>query len=332
MLRRTLQGMKRVSLRVAQKTSAIALVAVMLCALVGTASAEEGKLLGPYVPKLAGVTKVSTFHSSSIKVRIPRMATISTEAFFNKSIEIRSSAGFAGIALKQDAKEDGAEIIAMQVATCADLPCNHPPLEFATTGSAHDQKAETMELPAGDYHLFVFVDDSSATNHVAATINLDGLKGRTSLLLGDPMKGSVSDLDPYVDDKTVRPLYSAVTSHPLSGMGISLIGLIIETPKEASEGEVDACLTENTLPLDVPRPHALTCLDGAGSWMTWGMDKGRFALMMDYSMLNAGKFTHSINYRGTTQAKAVRGFEFSLDYEDGVRSTTYSGGVFAMGD
>lgn len=304
-------------------------VALIVLALVAPA-ASASRVIGPRPAPtpLAGVTEVvggKGFGFISVVLRKP--AEISAFPFANPSIKVRSAASFAGIALKQQKKEDGVEVIATRVATCVDLPCDERPLEWAhvSDGSMRDA-GRSVTLPAGAYQLYVFSDGGP----VRATLRLDGLDGTTTVKPDWAASGSIGDLDPYLDHSGPRDFYSAVAAHSFAQMGISLTGMIIETG-DVSAGEVDSCLDERRAPMDVPTPHPMLCT-GSGGWATWeGGDGDRFAIVLHYSMMGSGDYSHSINYRSEHQAKAVRGFQFSLDYWSGTRTNFSSGGVMGGG-
>lgn len=298
---------------------------LVACALPAAAfPAEEGRLIRPYRDRFAGATKIESMGGfTSAQVRLPREAGISNDPFFNRHIKIDSKAGIAGISIRHATRS--VELITIQMATCVEVPCRERPLSFTTTGSFDGDRE--LRLPAGDYIVTTFTDGPSMT----ATLKLEGLEGAETIPTYMPAEGKAGDIEPYINDNTVRPLYSAQSEQDLTGAGMVLIGLLVETPKAAQEGEIDACLSNRNGVADVPVPHSFVCLGGS-TMVTFSSDEGRYAFMMHYELINEGEYTHSINYRGVTESTGARAFELVLDYQSGERDHFVGGTVFGGGN
>jgi hypothetical protein len=229
-------------------------VATALAALAGAApvSAEPRPL------SLAGSTTITASSPASIAVRVPRPATIETP--FGRSADVRVVGGgdLVAFALVQEASDPfvlfGGRVPDGAAGTEIALPLSNLPERSGWSYDFVKNYLDETTIPAGSYTLYVFPGDEQAS----VTLQLDGLRGKTTLRPRGPADFAVSRPDPrLIPGGVSRNLYSAGDAHALTGTGLMFNALWMKTDPFVS-GQFQFCHYQDEHPAE-PVEYAPGC-------------------------------------------------------------------------
>jgi hypothetical protein len=316
----------KTSARSRPRAAALLLAATLLVGMIALPASAEGHHK-PAKTRLAGVTKLSGHDLAFTRVYLPRPVRLSNLAFENAAIDISSEGSFAGVVLKQEADEGGAEIITSQIATCLEPPCSSRNIDWTIVAGVED-RGRFVTLPAGNYQIYLYSDGAE----VDVILRFKELAGNVTLRPAQTVGFfPYEELEPYLHEDTPEHIYSASVEHSFDRMGITMAGMVFEVEK-GSQGEMDSCVERKIAPADAPRPRPELCLLGPGMISSWEDESASdYAVAINYALVNAGDYTHSLNYRAPEAAKAMRGFAFGLHYATGERVGSQTGGLIASG-
>ncbi len=210
-----------------------------------------------------GATNVFTARTiSGIKVHIPRPATFRV-GIFSPDIRIRGVGRMAGYVLVQRAVpyEDRISLMTTFSRFCAKPGCRSSEEPFfwhSGRNVPYNPRTKLRTLPPGDYTLYLIADDTPVT----VTLSFQGLSGRRTVALKNPVNGAVTLPRVRMSGEPTRAAYWSGEEFDLSGSGGVAITLIRITGDNLVGSRREGCFYDQDPPPD-PIAYAPQC-PGAG--------------------------------------------------------------------
>lgn len=244
-------------------------------------------------------------------VRLPE----STWLDLDKGVKVVGRGRIAGFILVQREARNNNErfvLAGWDISYCQTPGCGSRKRRMWFTGFKVERgpKGGTVDVPAGDYLLYVIADRTP----VRVTINPHGLKGENRVRLTEPANSAIRTPEPSISGVPGQKIYSWGSTAELRGTVGYLLTLFRIRGRDWQGGRWDACFYKDPPPR--PLAYGPRCPTGGGvGWYDGGQRNGKFEIEDGGIGLVGppGTFGYGGNYEAAAEIDRVDTLDFFLD-------------------